>query len=79
MIFNSLILHRRFDGLSLLVSITFKLRWSASYNPNDYSTLQFLVSPSIGALSDKYGRKRILLLTMIGNILSALVCVLIFV
>lgn len=79
MIFNSLILHRRFDGLSLLVSITFKLRWSASHNPNGYSTLQFLVSPSIGALSDKYGRKRILLFTMIGNILSALVYVLIFV
>ncbi|KAI0750752.1 MFS general substrate transporter [Daedaleopsis nitida] len=28
---------------------------------------------SIGSLSDKYGRKRILLITMIGNILSALV------
>ncbi|KAF8165249.1 MFS, DHA1 sub-family [Crassisporium funariophilum] len=38
-----------------------------------FSTLQFIVSPRIGALSDKYGRKRILLLTMIGNILSALI------
>ncbi len=38
-------------------------------------TLQFLVSPHIGSLSDKYGRKKILLITMIGNILSALVCV----
>jgi len=38
-----------------------------------FSTLQWLVSPKIGALSDKYGRKRILLLTMIGNILSAIV------
>ncbi|KII95068.1 hypothetical protein PLICRDRAFT_98279 [Plicaturopsis crispa FD-325 SS-3] len=38
-----------------------------------FSTLQFIVSPHIGALSDKYGRKRILLITMIGNILSALV------
>ncbi|KAI5125014.1 hypothetical protein M0805_007438 [Coniferiporia weirii] len=38
-----------------------------------FSTLQFLVSPHIGSLSDKYGRKRVLLLTMIGNILSALV------
>ncbi|KAF5344115.1 hypothetical protein D9758_008841 [Tetrapyrgos nigripes] len=37
--------------------------------------LQFLVSPRIGSLSDKYGRKRILLITMIGNILSALVWV----
>lgn len=36
-------------------------------------TLQFIVSPHIGALSDKYGRKRILLITMAGNILSALV------
>lgn len=38
-----------------------------------FSTLQFIVSPKIGSLSDKYGRKRILLLTMIGNILSAVV------
>jgi MFS family permease len=38
-----------------------------------FSTLQFFVSPKIGALSDKYGRKRILLITMIGNILSAAV------
>jgi len=38
-----------------------------------FSTLQFLVSPYIGGLSDRYGRKRILLLTMIGNLLSAIV------
>lgn len=38
-----------------------------------FSTLQFLVSPRIGSLSDRYGRKRVLLVTMIGNILSALV------
>ncbi|KAI0004885.1 MFS, DHA1 sub-family [Russula compacta] len=38
-----------------------------------FSTLQFLVSPYIGSLSDKYGRKKVLLITMIGNILSALV------
>ncbi|KAI0304236.1 MFS DHA1 sub-family [Russula brevipes] len=37
------------------------------------STLQFFVSPYIGSLSDKYGRKKILLITMIGNMLSALV------
>ncbi|KAJ7129548.1 major facilitator superfamily domain-containing protein [Mycena epipterygia] len=36
-----------------------------------FSTLQFLVSPKIGSLSDRYGRKRVLLITMIGNILSA--------
>ncbi|TFK55993.1 MFS DHA1 sub-family [Heliocybe sulcata] len=38
-----------------------------------FSALQFLVSPHIGSLSDTHGRKRILLLTMIGNILSAVV------
>lgn len=38
-----------------------------------FSTLQFLVSPQIGSLSDRYGRKRVLLITMIGNIASALV------
>ncbi|KAF9055447.1 MFS general substrate transporter [Hymenopellis radicata] len=38
-----------------------------------FSTLQFIVSPKIGSLSDKYGRKRILLFTMIGNLLSAIV------
>ncbi|KAI0939208.1 hypothetical protein AcV5_000691 [Taiwanofungus camphoratus] len=38
-----------------------------------FSALQWFVSPYIGSLSDKYGRKRVLLVTMIGNILSALV------
>ncbi|KAI9063320.1 MFS general substrate transporter [Trametes sanguinea] len=38
-----------------------------------FSALQWFISPRIGALSDRYGRKRVLLLTMIGNILSALV------
>jgi MFS family permease len=38
-----------------------------------FSMLQFIVSPRIGSLSDRYGRKRVLLITMIGNILSALV------
>ncbi|KAG1755585.1 major facilitator superfamily domain-containing protein [Suillus lakei] len=38
-----------------------------------FSTLQFLVSPHIGSLSDKYGRRNVLLITMIGNILSALI------
>ncbi|KAI0036795.1 MFS general substrate transporter [Vararia minispora EC-137] len=40
-----------------------------------FSTLQFIVSPIIGSLSDKHGRKKILLLTMLGNILSAVVWV----
>jgi len=38
-----------------------------------FSILQFLVSPWIGSLSDAYGRKPILLISMIGNILSAIV------
>ncbi|KAJ3828394.1 major facilitator superfamily domain-containing protein [Lentinula raphanica] len=38
-----------------------------------FSMLQFIVSPRIGSLSDRHGRKKILLYTMIGNILSALV------
>ncbi|KAL1694468.1 major facilitator superfamily domain-containing protein [Schizophyllum commune] len=38
-----------------------------------FSTLQFIVSPSIGSLSDKYGRKKVLLITMIGNIASAVI------
>ncbi|KAH7105596.1 MFS, DHA1 sub-family [Auriculariales sp. MPI-PUGE-AT-0066] len=38
-----------------------------------FSTLQFIVSPFIGSLSDTYGRKTILLATMAGNILSALI------
>ncbi|KAF9226573.1 MFS general substrate transporter [Gyrodon lividus] len=38
-----------------------------------FSTLQFLVAPQIGAFSDKYGRRNVLLATMAGNILSALV------
>ncbi|KAI6003747.1 major facilitator superfamily domain-containing protein [Pisolithus albus] len=37
-----------------------------------FSLLQFIVSPRIGSLSDKYGRRRVLLITMAGNILSAL-------
>jgi len=40
-----------------------------------FSMLQWFVSPYIGTLSDKYGRKRVLLVTMIGNILSALIWV----
>ncbi|KAG2367276.1 MFS general substrate transporter [Suillus spraguei] len=38
-----------------------------------FSTLQFLVSPHIGSFSDKYGRRNVLLVSMIGNILSALI------
>lgn len=38
---------------------------------NMNSALQFLVSPYIGTLSDRYGRRPVLLATMVGNILSA--------
>ena len=38
-----------------------------------YSILQAFVAPYIGRLSDKYGRKPILMLSMLGNILSALI------
>ncbi|RIA98712.1 major facilitator superfamily domain-containing protein [Glomus cerebriforme] len=37
-----------------------------------YSFLQFVASPFIGAISDRYGRRNTLLVTMIGNILSTL-------
>ncbi|GAA5930104.1 uncharacterized protein JCM15063_004718 [Sporobolomyces koalae] len=36
-----------------------------------FSFCQFLVSPLLGGLSDKYGRKKVLLASMVGNILSA--------
>lgn len=36
-----------------------------------FSFCQYLVSPYIGSLSDRLGRRRTLLLTLLGNILSA--------
>jgi len=38
-----------------------------------FSALQFVTSPYIGSLSDRYGRKNVLLWTMVGNLLSAVV------
>ncbi|KIO30218.1 hypothetical protein M407DRAFT_14366 [Tulasnella calospora MUT 4182] len=38
-----------------------------------FSALQCIISPHLGHLSDKYGRKPVLLVTMIGNVLSAVV------
>lgn len=40
------------------------------------SSLQFFISPYIGSLSDTYGRKQVLLISMLGNIASAIVYVL---
>ncbi|KAI7952066.1 hypothetical protein MJO28_007750 [Puccinia striiformis f. sp. tritici] len=37
-----------------------------------FSFCQFLISPIIGRLSDRYGRRPVLLMTMIGNIISAI-------
>ncbi|BGP20159.1 hypothetical protein JCM10213_000756 [Rhodosporidiobolus nylandii] len=36
-----------------------------------FSFCQYLLSPFLGRLSDRYGRKRVLLTTMIGNLASA--------
>lgn len=36
-----------------------------------FSLCQYLVSPRLGALSDKYGRRPVLLASMFGNLLSA--------
>ncbi|SCV68162.1 BQ2448_283 [Microbotryum intermedium] len=37
-----------------------------------FSLCQFVISPHLGALSDRYGRRPVLLATMIGNLISAL-------
>ncbi len=38
-----------------------------------YGTMQFIFAPVWGALSDRYGRKRILLVGVLGNLLSQLI------
>ncbi|OCF43363.1 hypothetical protein I317_02801 [Kwoniella heveanensis CBS 569] len=38
-----------------------------------FSLCQCIISPWLGRLSDKYGRKKVLLATMMGNILSAVI------
>ena len=42
-----------------------------------FSFLQFLASPVIGGLSDRFGRKPLLILTTIGKIWPSLTCKLI--
>jgi MFS family permease len=66
---------RRAHGLCILVSRTDSIGVRHIHLSSAIRTLQFLVSPYIGSLSDKYGRKKILLISMVGNILSALVYV----
>ena len=38
-----------------------------------FAFLQFIVSPLIGKLSDQYGRKAILIISVIGNLLSSFI------
>ncbi|BGP27651.1 MFS transporter, tetracycline transporter [Rhodotorula toruloides] len=37
-----------------------------------FSFCQFLISPQLGKLGDRFGRRRVLLATMVGNVVSAL-------
>jgi len=36
-----------------------------------FSFCQFLISPFLGTLSDRYGRKKVLMGSMVGNLISA--------
>ena len=63
---------RRIHGVNhLLVSSSVFLIYVQPIRHSD-SALQFVISPHIGSLSDKYGQKRVLV-TMLGNILFAVV------
>ncbi|PCH41111.1 MFS DHA1 [Wolfiporia cocos MD-104 SS10] len=50
-------------------------RWDVVLLGGLMGSIFSFISPHIGSLSDKHGRKKILLLTMVGNILSALIWV----
>ncbi|GAA6010640.1 hypothetical protein JCM11491_003006 [Sporobolomyces phaffii] len=56
---------------SVATSSRFDLALLGGLLGSTFSFCQFLVSPSLGTLSDKYGRKRVLLGSMIGNLVSA--------
>ena len=62
---------RRVRGSRLLVGL------ASSIYPQPIwlgdGALQFIISPHISSLSDKYGRKRVQLITLLGDILFALV------
>lgn len=66
------LVYRRLDGFSLFVCMS-SGEIQLVLTPHPSRTLQFLVAPLIGALSEKYGRRNILLVTMAGNIISAVV------
>ncbi|WAR56701.1 hypothetical protein PtB15_7B551 [Puccinia triticina] len=57
------------------MTVTSNLKWDVTILGgilgSIFSFCQFLISPVIGSLSDRYGRRPVLLMTMIGNIFSA--------
>ncbi|KAM0786236.1 hypothetical protein ACM66B_007037 [Microbotryomycetes sp. NB124-2] len=65
-----------FDHSAIPVSAQANHRWNLTLLGGAlgvlFSACQALSSPHIGKLADKYGRRRILLLSMIGNVTSAL-------
>lgn len=62
-----------YDGFALFVCFLITCIASVCLLTSLSSTLQFIISPLLGRLSDRFGRKRILMMSMVGNILSAIV------